>query len=108
MIGIYLIKNKITKECYIGQSRNIDQRFNSHRRSFRDKKYALYYDMRFYGLENFEFSVLEECEIKDLDKKEMNWIKKYLKKGYSLYNIIGVPEKERAYARRSKKTFRRY
>lgn len=108
MIGIYLIKNNITNESYIGQSRNIEQRFSSHRRALKDKKYSLYSDMRFYGLENFTFSILETCSISQLDKREMFWIKKYLNMGVSLYNIIGVPQKERSYARKYQNRFKKY
>ena len=109
MTGIYLITNNITKECYIGQSKNIDNRFSSHRQNLKNKKYALYTDMRYYGLENFSFSILEECSIQKLDEREMYWIRKYQDNGRSLYNIIGVPQKERSYAhRRNKKAFKKY
>lgn len=103
MIGIYIIINKTTNECYIGQSKNINQRFLSHKRSIKNKKYALYSDMRYYGLKNFTFSVLEECPVSELDKREMYWIKKYQKDGYFLYNIIGVEKKERTYVRKGRK-----
>lgn len=108
MVGIYLIKNNITNECYIGQSKNIEQRFNSHKRALKDKKYALYSDMRYYGLNNFSFKVLEQCSQRDLDTKEMIWIQRYLDSGTSLYNIIGVPQKERLYGKRYKKTSKKY
>lgn len=110
MIGIYLIKNDLTDECYIGQSKNIEKRFQSHRRSLKDKKYALYSDMRAYGLDVFTFSVIEECRAIELDEREMFWIKDYQRNGYKLYNIIGVPEKESKYAvrRRNKARFNKY
>ena len=109
MVGIYLIENKITKECYIGQSRNIENRFRSHRANLNNKKYSLYTDMRFYGLDNFSFSIIETCSINELDEKEMYWITKYNDDGRALYNIIGVPEKERNYVRRKyKKPFKKH
>ena len=109
MVGIYLIMNKITSECYIGQSTNIENRFRSHRNGIKNKKYVLYSDMRFYGLDNFDFTILEYCDKSLLDTREMFWIKEYQTRGYSLYNIIGVPQKERAYARRrNKKPSKKY
>lgn len=99
MTGIYLIRNKLTDECYIGQSKNIANRFRSHKHNFKTKKYSLYSDMRHYGLDNFDFSVIEECLASELDVREMHWIKKYQKDGYYLYNIIGVITKERNYSR---------
>lgn len=109
MTGIYLIKNKLTEEVYIGQSKNINNRWNNHKRNMGNSKYNLYSDMSYYGLSNFEFSVIEECEIRDLDKREMYWIQKYQEDGYSLYNIIGVPEREKVRASRfrRKRTFKK-
>lgn len=108
MTGIYLIKNKITNECYIGQSKNIQQRFNNHINSMKNKKYSLYSDMRHYGVKSFDFSIIEECSISQLDKREMFWIHQYLEEGFSLYNIIGVPQKEKLYGKRYKKITKKY
>ena len=81
MIGIYKIENKITNEVYIGQSRDIQARWMSHRRNAiaKDKvrKYALYRDIRRYGFEAFDFSVLEECTQFQLNDKENYWIEYY-------------------------------
>lgn len=102
MIGIYLIKNKLTNECYIGQSVNIYKRWDSHKQGMKTLKYSLYSDMRFYGIDCFDFSIIETCSKQDLDKKEMYWIKRYQELGYKLYNIKGVPEKEKAYVKNRK------
>lgn len=82
MIGIYKITNKINGHAYIGQSKDIDKRFYEHKRkAFRknDKEYekTLYRAFRKYGLENFIFEILEECEEIDLNGKEKMYIKKY-------------------------------
>lgn len=103
MIGIYLIKNKITNECYIGQSKDINKRWNNHKNNVGNSKYNLYSDISFYGLSNFDFSVIEECGISELDSREMYWIKKYQEDGYSLYNINGVAAREEVRNRRFKR-----
>ena len=78
MIGIYLITNNINGKVYVGQSTNIERRWKEHRT--RMKKPTVEYDsllhkaFRKYGIENFSFEVLEECLIKDLDKREIYWI----------------------------------
>lgn len=106
MKGIYLIENKLTNEKYIGQSKNIQKRWESHRSSMKNSKYNLHSDMRFYGLDQFEFTVLEETD--NLDERENYWIKHYLDNGHKLYNIKGVPIREASYRvrRRSKRSFK--
>ena len=79
MIGIYLIKNQINNKVYVGQSRNIEQRWRTHRnRPFNphsiDYEKPLYRAIRKYGIENFSFQVLEECSIEALNEKEVYWI----------------------------------
>lgn len=90
MTGIYKITNKTTGECYIGQSVNIHNRWEQHRRNAvakaKVRKYALYRDMRRYGINNFAFEVLEECSKFKLDEREQYWIIYYSKLGH-LYNL---------------------
>lgn len=75
MIGIYKITNNINNHCYIGQSRNITKRFNSHINYHQSvKNYPLYRAFRKYGLENFSFEILEECSINELNERERFWI----------------------------------
>ena len=79
MIGIYKITNKVNGKCYIGQSRNIQRRFNAHKNSFNKNKIwsYLYNAMNSYGIENFSFEVIKECDIEDLNKWEKYFIKKF-------------------------------
>lgn len=93
MIGIYLITNQVNKKVYIGQSQNIELRWKAHRnRPFNpnsiDYEKPLYRAIRKYGLDNFTFQILEECEIKELNNREMYWIEIYhstdKEKGYNL------------------------
>ena len=78
-IGIYKITNLCNNKCYIGQSRNINKRWAGHKAAAYDKTnkgyhYPLYKAFRKYGLNNFQFEIIEECLIKDLDEKEIYWI----------------------------------
>ena len=92
MIGIYKITNLINKKCYIGQSRDIQKRWNSHKtRPFNEKdedyNKILYKAIRKYGLENFSFEVLEECKAEQLNEKENYWIKYH---GYCIIFILSI------------------
>ena len=86
--GIYKITNKINGHSYIGQSVNIIRRWGDHRHHYHNLDYdcTLYKAFRKYGLENFEFEIIEECEPELLDEKEEYYIKLYdtYKNGYNL------------------------
>lgn len=81
--GIYQIKNKINGHMYIGLSKNIEHRFNDHKtKPFSsnrkdDKEKVLYKAIRKYGVENFEFNILEICKEEELKNKERYWIAFY-------------------------------
>lgn len=82
MIGIYKATNKINNKCYIGKSVDIDYRINRHRRdAFRETSSAyncyFYKAIRHYGLDNFTFEVIEECDVEKLDDREKYYIKLY-------------------------------
>jgi group I intron endonuclease len=74
-IGIYKITNKINGKSYIGLSTNIEERFKKHRQSQGDK--VLYSAFEKYGIENFDFSILELCSIDELGEREKYWIAYY-------------------------------
>lgn len=79
MIGIYKIENFINHKVYIGKSKQIEYRWKQHIDRSKDLQYKthLYLAIRKYGLENFDFSILEECSIEQLNEKEKYWIKFY-------------------------------
>ena len=82
---IYKITNKVNNKSYIGQTRqSIQFRWNQHINK-KDKTY-FHNAIHKYGKDNFEISVLEECDVKDLDAKEIFYIAKYdtFKNGYNL------------------------
>ena len=91
--GIYLFRNKINEKCYVGQALKIRKRFLQHMSKYRgNSSYPLYQALHKYGLENFEFEILETFErlnseeLKDiLNKREIYWIEYYesYKTGYN-------------------------
>lgn len=75
MIGIYKITNKINNKCYIGQSIDVDRRLKQHIKSSccaksKNYNYPLYRAFRKYGIYNFDFCVLCECQKQDLTRLE--------------------------------------
>ena len=100
--GIYLIENLINNKKYVGQSKNILARWSGHRCDSKTRDLPLYRAMRKYGLENFKFSILEECPISELAKREDYWINYYncfLPGGYNYnkaethYTNLAIPDK---------------
>lgn len=74
MTGIYCWTNKINGKKYVGQAIDIMGRKYQHEHNLNSEHSAIHDAMLKYGLENFVFTVLEECTIKDLDTKEQFWI----------------------------------
>lgn len=83
MVGIYKIIDKENQKVYIGQSIDIERRIKQHKqghgitlidRVIKEK-----------GCENFDFIILEICEIRELNRREQHYIKKYdaVNKGYN-------------------------
>lgn len=90
--GIYKITNQINNKCYIGKSCNIENRFNVHRaylNQLRDWNKPLYRAFRKYGLDSFNFEIIEDLkEQYDMlcNKRERYWIKYYSSYGSNGYN----------------------
>lgn len=74
MIGIYKITKKENGKSYIGQSNDIERRFSEHK-----TKTDIPIDIAIqkYGVNAFEFSIIEECDLSQLDEKEKYWIAFY-------------------------------
>lgn len=73
--GIYVIRNIINDKCYVGQSINIKERWYHHK-SLPKKSYdyPIYRAFRKYGIDNFEFKVLEYVDnVDDLTLREQFW-----------------------------------
>ena len=90
--GVYKFENKINHKIYIGQSSNLEERYKKHIQNINDlnKDTYFYRALRKYGLQNFEYTILEEFEYFDqqqLDQLEDYYIKKYnslLPDGYNM------------------------
>ncbi len=91
MTGIYSITNKKTNQSYIGQSVNIERRFEEHRLKASKQNTKLSKDIYRFGIDNFELNIIEECSKSELNAKELYHIKKI--KPY--YNTIGKPVSEK-------------
>lgn len=74
MIGIYKITNRINQKSYIGQSVDISRRWAEHRILTRDETLSLKRAFKKYGIENFDFDVLELCSEEKLDEREIYYI----------------------------------
>ena len=89
MAYIYQIKNKINGKIYVGKTLGLpEHRWKEHihdysREEYRDR--PLYRAFAKYGVENFEFSVIEQCSDLDVNDREVYWIEHYgsFKNGYN-------------------------
>lgn len=86
MIGIYKITNLLNRKIYIGQSINIQNRWEDHKYYSSNEHTALQAAFKKYGISNFSFEIIEECSKEELDEKEIYWIKFYdsYNNGYNL------------------------
>lgn len=84
MTGIYKITNKINGKFYIGLSNNIKRRWSEHKTPKNiNRATNIAKAFRKYGIENFEFEVIEICEADKLAEREMYHIEK-LKPEYNM------------------------
>jgi group I intron endonuclease len=85
---IYKITNRVNQKVYIGQTtQHYTHRWSNHTSESVYKKddYPLYRGFNKYGLDNFDFEVLEECRNDILDEREIFYIEKFdsYKNGYN-------------------------
>lgn len=93
MIGIYKITNKINGKNYIGQSIDIERRIKDHfwkSKCMKDISFnsILHQAIRKYGPDNFEWTVIEECSISNIDSLEQKYITQYNSITPNGYNIL--------------------
>lgn len=91
--GIYKITNLQNEMCYIGQAKNIKERWREHMKCGlgidTPANNQLYKDMKAQGLSNFTFELLEQCPAADLNEKEAFYINTYDSKNYGYNSTKG-------------------
>ena len=90
--GIYKITNTITGDFYIGSSKDVKQRWAVHRCQSKWNECPsnpMYIDMRKYGVDKFEFQILEVVEPEELKEMEQQFIET-LKPTYNRCNAKGL------------------
>jgi len=108
MIGIYKITNPKGK-VYIGQSINIENRFNGYKNLHCKAQPILYNSFIKYGIENHKFEIIIQCE-----KEQLNELEKYYQQIYSAIGekglncfIVGSDDEKRLYSQFTKKNITR-
>ena len=89
--GIYKITNTITGDFYIGSSKDVKRRWAHHKWKSTWKNYPnnpMYIDMQKYGVDKFEFQVIDEVEPEKLKEAEQKFIET-LKPTYNQMNANG-------------------
>ena len=90
--AVYKITNTITGDFYIGSSKNIKSRWESHKWPSMWKKYPnnpMYLDMQKYGVDKFELQIIAEIEADSLKEAEQQFIET-LKPTYNSCNAKGL------------------
>ena len=88
--GIYKITNIQNNMCYIGQAKDIASRWGQHCKrgvgADTPTKNKLYPAMLQFGIENFTFEIIEDCNVEQLNEREKFWQEYFKAKefGYSI------------------------
>lgn len=101
--GIYAIINTINGKMIIGNAQDINKRWSNYKTMLANGEYGNKYlqeDVDIYGVDNFEFKVLEYCQRKaDLSKQEKYWMDYYNTRnrefGYNINDIKKLKKKVR-------------
>lgn len=83
---IYVITNVVNGKRYIGQSKDVRQRWRYHKSASKNPKQVIHYAIAKHGIEAFELDILEELDTqKEANECEKYWIEHYdsLKNGYN-------------------------
>ena len=90
--GIYQIKNTITNEIYIGSAASsFTKRWSRHRKDLRFNQHSntkLQNSYNKYGVNSFEYSILEVCSKEDCIIKEQYYIDTF-NPGFNILRIAG-------------------
>lgn len=99
---IYIVQNKQTLKVYVGLTKSPEVRWRTHKRNAKKGKHTRFYcALRSYGIDNFEFQVIEEHKNKeDCAVAECFWIEFFRSwdpdYGYNLNHggSLGIPTDE--------------
>jgi group I intron endonuclease len=72
IVGIYKIVSPSGK-IYVGQSQNIYKRLKKYLLYSCKSQIKLYNSLKKYGFEKHTFEIIEECNIKELNEREIYW-----------------------------------
>lgn len=94
--GIYLIQNSLTKQAYVGQSKNIKVRIKQHLRCLRNGNHPnkkLQNSWNSYTESDFKISTLQNCDIEFLTSYEIKYYEYYKTLPAGIYNLMppGTP-----------------
>ena len=90
--GIYLITNKVNGHCYVGQTsrlfydRWIEHLYASSCNRGGERHTPLHQAIRKYGINNFDFEVLEYCQREKLNEREQYWVQEKESYNHDNYN----------------------
>lgn len=97
IICVYAIKCKFNNKIYIGQTTDWIVRKSHHKHMLKINSHdniMLQKDYNLYGLNGFDFMILEKCSVQDLLSKETYWINYYGGKDsintYNMRDIFGM------------------
>ena len=109
--GVYKITNTVTKDFYIGSSKDVKHRWACHQCPSTWKNHPnnpMYLDMEKYGTDKFVFQILEEVEIESLKNAEQQFIEK-LQPTYNSNRANGFDvERYKEYQKEYKKEYYKY
>lgn len=97
--GIYVIHNTKNGKVYFGQAQDIHWRWTTHKNQLRKQHHVnrfLQADWNQYGEKAFEFKIVEQCSVEELDEREQYWLDIYMPKQvcYNIKrNVQPVPRK---------------
>ena len=89
MIGVYTITNKLDGKIYVGSSKDVKGRIASHKSYLRNNNHKnpkLQSAVNKHKLINFEFELIEECELEHQFATECYWYN-MLNPSYNLVDI---------------------
>ena len=75
--GIYKIVNTKNQKIYIGSSKNLDKRWDEHRKNLLNNKHInikLQRAWNKYGSDSFQFQIIEQCDVSNLYDREQYYL----------------------------------